>query len=157
YLARHAFTTGARDVEELRDSLQRVAGGKGVSRAQAQASALCEALERYSGVFDETESFVRARMPDLNGLAIHPNKCMLFSERQLSSTHDSSTTTMPTRGPSVLSPRAWRVPAPFDPDAEIDWTPAWSLTDARVRYLPTAYCYYGAAHRPGAAFATADS
>jgi oxazoline/thiazoline synthase len=157
FLASHAFTTGARNAEELRESLQRAAGGKGVSRAQAQASALCEALERYSGVLDETEPFVRARMSDLCGLAINPNKCMLFSERQLNTTHDFITATMPTRGTSVLSPRARRIPAPFDPGAEIDWTPVWSLTDAQIRYLPTAYCYYGAAHRPGAAFATADS
>jgi bacteriocin biosynthesis cyclodehydratase domain-containing protein len=157
FLASHAFTNGARDVEELRDSLQRVAGGKGVTPAQARAGALCEALERYSGVFDGTESFVRARMSELCGLAIHPNECMLFSERQLSKTHDFPTAAKPGRRTVVLPPGARRIPAPFDPDAEIDWTPVWSLTHARVRYLPTAYCYYGAAHRPGAAFATADS
>ena len=156
FLASHAFATGARDVAELRDSLQRVAGGKGVTRAQARAGALCEALERYSGVFDGTESFVRARVSELGGLAIHPNECMLFSERQLSKADDSRTASKPGRT-VVLPPGACRIPVPFDPDAEIDWTPVWSLTHSRVRYLPTAYCYYGAAHRPGAAFATADS
>jgi ribosomal protein S12 methylthiotransferase accessory factor len=158
FFASHAFTTDARDVDELRYSLQRAAGGKGVSRAQARTSALCEALERYSGVFDGTEPFVRARMSDLRGLAIHPNECMLFSERQLGRRHDSSTATVPARRTNVLSHRlSRRVPVAFDPNAEIDWTPVWSLTRAQVRYLPTAYCYYGAAHRPGAAFATADS
>ena len=57
----------------------------------------------------------------------------------------------------MLPPGARRVPARFDPEAEIEWTPVWSLTHARARYLPTAYCWYGAEHRPGAAFATADS
>jgi oxazoline/thiazoline synthase len=157
FLANHAFNTGARDVEELRDSLQRVAGGKGLTHAQARAGALCEALERYSGVFDGTESFVRARMSELRGLAIHPNECMLFSERQLSKTQDSAAAAKAGRRTVVLPRGARRIPDRLDPDAEIDWTPVWSLTDARVRYLPTAYCYYGAAHRPGAAFATADS
>ena len=35
FLAHHAFTTGATDVDELRDSLQRAAGGKGLTAAQA--------------------------------------------------------------------------------------------------------------------------
>ena len=156
WLARHAFTTGARDVEELRDSLQRVAGGKGVTSAQARTGALCEALERYSGVFDGTEPRVRARMSELDGMAIDPNACMLFSERQMSGAHDASAAT-PGRRTTVLPAGARRIPAPIDPDAEIDWAPVWSLTDRRVRYLPTAYCYYGTADRPGAAFATADS
>ena len=34
------------------------------------------------------------------------------------------------------------IPLPFDPDAQIDWSPVWSLTRNEVRYLPTAYCYY---------------
>jgi ribosomal protein S12 methylthiotransferase accessory factor len=157
FLASHAFTTGARDVEELRDSLQRVAGGKGLTQAQARAGALCEALERYSGVFDGTESLVRARMSDLRGLAIHPNECLLFSQRQLSTAQASPAAANP-GGRTVVLPRgAQRIPASFNPDTEIDWTPVWSLTHARIRYLPTAYCYYGAADRPGAAFATADS
>ena len=155
FLASHAFTTGARDVEELRDSLQRVAGGKGVTVAQARTGALCEALERYSGVLDGTEPVVRARISDLGGLAIPPNACMLFSERQLSEPGKAPTAAKPGRRTVVLPPGARRIPAPFDPEAEIEWTPVWSLTHERVRYLPTAYCYYGASHRPGAAYATA--
>ena len=54
FLATHAFTNGATDVDELRESLLRASGGKGLTVAQAQAGAVCEALERYSGVFDGT-------------------------------------------------------------------------------------------------------
>ena len=156
FLASHAFTTGARDVEELRDSLQRIAGGKGLTSAEARAGALCEALERYSGVFDGTETCVRAQRSELGGLAMHPNECMLFSERQLSKSHHLAQAG-PGRRTAVLPPGARQIPAPFDDDAQIDWTPVWSLTRARFSYLPTAYCYYGAAHRPGAAFAIANS
>ena len=157
FLARHAFTADAQDVEELRYSLQRVAGGKGVTTAQARTGALCEALERYSGVFDGTETVVRARMTDLGDQAIHPNASMLFSDRQLNEARAVRTAANPGRRTVVLPPAARPVPVRFDPDAEIDWTPIWSLTHARVRYLPTAYCYYGAGRLPGAAFATADS
>ncbi len=31
---------------------------------------------------------------------------------------------------------------PFDPEANIEWSPVWSLTKREVRYLPTAFCYY---------------
>jgi ribosomal protein S12 methylthiotransferase accessory factor len=34
------------------------------------------------------------------------------------------------------------VPLPFDPQAEIDWTPVWSLSRQAVRYLPAAYCWF---------------
>jgi bacteriocin biosynthesis cyclodehydratase domain-containing protein len=144
FLATHAFTADAHDIEELRYSLQRVAGGKGVTSAQARTGAVCEALERYSGVFDGTETVVRARMTELGDQAIHPNASMLFSDRQLNEARAARTAANPDRKTVVLPPGARRVPARFDPDAEIDWTPIWSLTHARVKYLPTAYCYYGA-------------
>ncbi|HYI01701.1 YcaO-like family protein, partial [Hyalangium sp.] len=35
----------------------------------------------------------------------------------------------------------WDIPVPFDERLEVDWTPVWSLTHERRRYLPTAYCY----------------
>jgi ribosomal protein S12 methylthiotransferase accessory factor len=34
------------------------------------------------------------------------------------------------------------IPQPFDEEREIDWTPLWSLTEERFKYVPTAYCYY---------------
>src|ERR1700741_509020 len=33
-------------------------------------------------------------------------------------------------------------PAPFDPSAEIDWSPVWSLRDERFKYLPTSFLYF---------------
>ena len=63
--------------------------------------------------------------------ALHPHALLGFSERQYR-THE-------VRGGALRGPRA--VPAPFDERLEIDWTPVWSLTHGRHRYLPTAYCY----------------
>ena len=33
-------------------------------------------------------------------------------------------------------------PAPFDPSAEIEWSPVWSLRDQRFKYLPTSFLYF---------------
>src|SRR6202041_4014577 len=33
-------------------------------------------------------------------------------------------------------------PAPFDPSAEIEWSPVWSLRDGRFKYLPTSLIYF---------------
>ncbi len=48
------------------------------------------------------------------------------------------------------------VPEPFDPKVPIEWSPVWSLTLQRVRYLPTAYCYFNY-KGPHPAFCKADS
>ena len=46
--------------ETLRNMMRNNAGGKGVTEAQAKASALGEALERYSSNYDKTESYLKA-------------------------------------------------------------------------------------------------
>src|SRR3712207_7236697 len=51
------------------------------SDEQARASAICEAIERYSGLFQGDEARVRKSLRRLGGAGIHPNACLLFSER----------------------------------------------------------------------------
>ncbi|HCC58166.1 MAG TPA: hypothetical protein DEQ47_13090 [Solibacterales bacterium] len=105
--------------------------GKGLTEDQARTSALCEALERYSGCFRGTEPLVTSSFDALRG-AIHPNACMLFSAAQ------------------YREREAWNrregeynwVPQAFDPSRAIEWAPMWSLTHQEFRYLPAAYCYY---------------
>jgi len=106
--------------------------GKGTSDVQARASALCEGLERYSGVFRGDEPRRRARLSELGDAAIPPNDCLLFSERQYRE-RDAH---------NAAGSRFSFVPVRFDPEAEIEWSPVWSLTQREVRYLPTAFCYY---------------
>src|SRR3546814_62469 len=53
-----------------------------------------------------------------------------------------------------------RIPERFRPDAQVEWSPAWSLRDDAERWLPTRYCYfdYRAPDVPDDhAFCTADS
>jgi oxazoline/thiazoline synthase len=123
------------------------ASGKGTTDAQARASALCEALERYSGQFAGDEPRRGGTFEELRSDAIHPNACMGFSSAQYAERTRSNR--------EARSVRTY-VPEPFDPTAPIDWTPAWSLSGERERLLPTALCYYGA-DVPGQDACLADS
>jgi oxazoline/thiazoline synthase len=134
----HVYLSGpnsarqARSLLGLRADLRSSNCGKGTTDAQAKASALCEGLERYSGAFRGDEPRQRARFVDLGEAGIAPNTCLLFSEKQY-------------REREVWNAAGHRydqVPLPFDPQAEIDWTPVWSLSQERVRYLPAAYCWF---------------
>lgn len=134
YVAGHNFATMFDSLYFLRENLRGKSGGKGKSASQAKASALCEAIERYSGIFQGDEIRRKATYSQLGDAAIHPNDCMNFSDRQYQTRHDWNHSC-----PSFFQ----RVPEPFDCDREIDWTPIWSLTCQDFKYLPTAYCYYG--------------
>jgi bacteriocin biosynthesis cyclodehydratase domain-containing protein len=117
----------------LRRGLRSNSGGKGITNAQAKASGLCEALERYSGSFQGYEIRRRATYRRLGASAIHPNACMLYSEQQYQRRKEWNA-----RGSPYLY-----VPLPIDEEAEIEWTPVWSLTAREFKYLPTGYLYYG--------------
>ena len=132
YYARHNFAGKSETVHELRAGLSGGSFGKGSTAEQGEASALMEAIERYSGIYQGDEIRVRRRFTDFApGEAIHPNEVMLFSDAQyrqrFEPVHDH--TAMPT-------------PDPFDPSAEIDWSPVWSLRDERFKYLPTSFLYF---------------
>jgi ribosomal protein S12 methylthiotransferase accessory factor len=89
-------------------------------------------LERYSGVFRGDEPRRRARQAELGCAAVPLNDCLLFSERQYRER----------QARNAGGGRFSFIPVPFDPDAEVEWSPVWSLTRGGVRYLPTAFCYY---------------
>lgn len=146
YVAEHVFRS-SEEREAFVTGQRKKSAGKGLSAAQAQASALCEALERYSGVYRGDEPRRRARFADLGDEAIHPNVCTAYSAAQYRAREEWSS------GPSKYT---W-VPTPFDEEEEIDWSPLWSLTEHRFKYLPTAYCYFGLALPPHHRFCIADS
>jgi oxazoline/thiazoline synthase len=132
YVARENLACRHESLEDVRWNLRGTSCGKGVSDLQARASGLCEALERSSGVFRGDERRRTARLRDLGDTGIHPNAVMLYSARQYEQ-----------RDAWNARKSAWNcVPVPFDEEAEIEWTPVWSLTRQEVCYLPTAFCYY---------------
>ena len=119
----------------LRSSLRTKSSGKGSTREQAEASALCEALERYSGVYHGDEIRRIARFSDFaEGEALDPNEVLLYSDRQYKNAAEFN----------ARRSRFNYVPARFDPEAEMDWTPVWSLTTERSRFLPTSMLYFAA-------------
>jgi oxazoline/thiazoline synthase len=134
YFAAHNFSAPARSVNQLRAGLGGGSFGKGSTAEQGEASALMEAIERYSGIFQGDEIRVTRRFTDFSsGEAILPNDVLLYSDSQYGR-HEASTS-----GGGDESPPA---PAPFDPSAKIEWSPVWSLRDERFRYLPTGLLYF---------------
>ena len=143
--ATHNFSGPAETVNELRVGLSSGSFGKGSTAEQGEASALMEAIERYSGIFQGDEIRASRRFADFpSGEAISPNEVLLFSDAQLRRGGDPSS-----------SPDDWQAnPALFDRSAEMEWSPVWSLRDERFKYLPTGMLYFF--YRGPAAFA-ADS
>ena len=134
YVAGHNFATMFDSLYFLRENLRGRSGGKGKSEAQAKASALCEALERYSGVFQGYETRHKGTCKQMGTAAIHPNACMHFSDRQYQTRDEWN---------ASCDSLFQKVTDPFDEELEIEWTPVWSLTHQDWKLLPTAYCYYG--------------
>ena len=140
-----------RSLSSLRRSLRSKSAGKGSTRRQSEASALCEAIERYSGAFHGDEIRSRRRFADFTGArehdAIHPNDVQLFSDLQLDFAEQINARGHPY---NVVPPR-------LDPDAEIDWSPVWSLSRERHRYLPTSLLYGMTPEQRGSSDFIADS
>jgi bacteriocin biosynthesis cyclodehydratase domain-containing protein len=133
YYAAHNFSAPARTVHELRAGLSGGSFGKGSTAEQGEASALMEAIERYSGIYQGDEIRVTRRFTDFPaGDAIVPNDVMLFSDSQYR--QDQA----PAGGPH----EEHATPVPFDRSAEIEWSPVWSLRDQRFKYLPTSLLYF---------------
>ena len=139
----------SRSLSSLRRSLRSKSAGKGSTREQSEVSALCEAIERYSGCFHGDEIRVRRRFTDFASgeEAIHPNDVQLFSDAQLDNARSINAKGHPY---NIVPPR-------LDPNAEIDWTPVWSLTQERHRNLPTSMLYSMAPEQRGPADLIADS
>ena len=148
YWAGSNLALKANNLRLLRNSLRTKSSGKGSTAEQAEASALCEAVERYSGVYHGDEIRRRARFVDFDeGEAIHPNEVMLYSDRQYDHADEIN----------ARGERFNYVPARLDPDVEMDWTPVWSLTAGRHRWLPTALLYFSVPAEGPTVYCSPDS
>lgn len=145
--AQHNFSAPAQSVDQLRSGLSGGSFGKGSTAEQGEASALMEAIERYSGIFQGDEIRARKRFTDFTaGDAIRPNDILLFSDEQYRAGP---------RGNENDSFHTQPAPEAFDPSARIEWSPVWSLRDSKFRQIPTSLLYFFY-DGPGAFFA-ADS
>lgn len=107
------------------------AAGSGFSESDAKASCLGEAIERYSAIFQGDEPRRLARYSRLARAAVDPDLLLQISEGQYRDREHWN------RQHGAFQ----YIPEPFDPNAAIEWTRAWSLTNKRTRYVPTAFCY----------------
>jgi len=116
----------------LNSHIRSTNGGKGKTSAQAKAGALCEAIERYCMTYQGDEPRISSSLEQLGDMGIHPNGCMNYSRAQY-------------RDREALNRACSKffalVPVPFDPKQALDWTPVYSLSEHRFKYLPTAFCY----------------
>ncbi len=146
YRASHNFNT-SNNLKSLRHSLRAKSAGKGKTDRQSKASGLCEAVERYSGVFQGDEPRVSSTFSQLKK-AIAPERYLHFSPYQYQNRQELNA--------KSTNSHDW-IPEPFEEDREIEWTPVWSLTEQTHKYLPTAWCYYNYPLPEGHRFCLADS
>ncbi|MER2540682.1 MAG: TOMM precursor leader peptide-binding protein, partial [Azonexus sp.] len=133
-VATHRFSPEVMDFAQLQHGLRSKSSGKGTTRAQSMASALGEAIERYSGIYQGHEATTRRRFIDFEqGEVLHPNAVMGFSERQFERRHEINRDNP--RGPFC-------VPEPFKPEALLSWTAGWSLTRQQTVFVPTQLAFY---------------
>ncbi|MEY9847766.1 TOMM precursor leader peptide-binding protein [Streptacidiphilus sp. MAP5-3] len=144
--------TVARDHAAVRAGLRTWSSGKGATPLHAKVSALCEALERHSGHYQGDETVVRASLRELGPDALHPDLVQLFHPRQVVEWYAE-------RSAPGAAPRGAfnQLCDPVDEDEQLDWTPVWSLTGNRQRWLPTALLYYRAPQPPGRVVCQATS
>ena len=151
YSAGSNFALRSRKLSSLQRSLRGKSVGKGSTPRQSEASALCEAVERYCCAFHGDEIRFRRRFADFvkagESDAIHPNDVQLFSDWQLDHAEQINARGHPYNF----------VPARLDLDTEISWSPVWSLTQGRHRYLPTSMLYGIPAEHRGSSDLRADS
>lgn len=136
----HVYWSGSnlaianRNFMSLNTSLRSKSAGKGRSDAQARVSAMCEALERYSGVFNGDEIRKIAKFSDFpKGDALHPNDIMLFSKTQYKNRDEIA----------KKNYRFYRLPAEdFDENAEVEWSPVWSITQKKHIWMMCYQLYF---------------
>ena len=131
--ASHMLPLHRYELRSLRDNLLGRSGGKGLTPLQARVGALCESLERYSGIWQGDEAAQIATQTQLGDAAVDLATCLGFSERQYAN--------RATLNDGNDDPHTW-IPTPLDNNRAISWSPLWSLTRG-VRFLPSAFCYYG--------------
>lgn len=143
-------------VATVRDARDRSAGqrgltsrcaGTGRTAAAARLSAVCEALERYSGLDHGNEKYIQASYAELGGDAIHPASCLLFSDLQYEDRQRLNRAEADSN----------YIPHPFDENRTILWTPLRSFRNGAERFLPAAMCYYDGLSTRDHDFCRADS
>jgi ribosomal protein S12 methylthiotransferase accessory factor len=135
YRAGHNFAMIRNDIVRLRRNLRGQSGGKGRTDLQARVSGLAEAIERYSGLWRGDEPVRHASFAELGpDNAVHPSELTLFSDRQYEQREALN---------ADPANRLHVVPGRLAHDRPVDWTACWSMTRDQIRYVPSAYAWFG--------------
>ncbi len=117
----------------LNNHIRRYSMGKGRNTSQAKTGALCEAIERYSCIYQGDENVFSSSFKNLGKEAIHPYKCLNFSETQY-------------KHRSVLNSNCQKkyllIPAEFDEQKNMDWVKMYLIGSSEYKYIPAAYCFF---------------
>ncbi|UPK16003.1 TOMM precursor leader peptide-binding protein (plasmid) [Bradyrhizobium sp. 155] len=148
YASGHSFAMMHHDLRFALLNLRGRSGGKGARDIDAKVGAICEAIERYSGVYRGDEPCIRSSFEGLAEPAILPNDLMLFSAAQFRDREQWN---------HEHTSGFHRVPVPFRETDLIDWSPAYSLTRDRFVHVPSAYCYFGHPDLRARFFCSCDS
>ena len=108
------------------------AGGKGTTAEQARAGALAEAIERYCAAYTGEEPTIVSTADALEDVAIDPRTVTLFSAQQYANREQWN----------AEHKSMHKVPVEFDPSAEMEWSPLWSITRNQRMWLPTPFLFY---------------
>lgn len=148
FVAGHNFAMVNDNLDLLRGNMRGQSGGKGRTEMQARASAVCEALERFSGVWTPHVPAVTQRWDQLQRRAIHPNDILMFSPAQFAQ-----------RVVWNEDPRhrLHRIPEPFDETRPIQFTPACSLTHREEVLVPAGLVWFGQPDLADHFYAVTDS
>lgn len=148
YTGFFGFGRDAVDLLAVKSGMLSQAAGVGATAEEAQIGAICEAIERYSGMCQGEEPAVEFSWSQLDpATAIHPDSCLLYSRRQYAAREAINA-----RGEAFDM-----VPRPFDETVPLRWTGVWSLTASRFKLLPSTYLFYNFPQPSGGPFCWADS
>ena len=148
YTVAHSLKKRHQSIESLRLATRDHSGGKGINDMQAKTSGLCEALERYSAIYEKgLFELTHTSFQDVKEKGIHPNNLMLYSEDQYKQRAEWN---------AKQTGAFQLVSEPLDETQIMEWVEVQSLSGGPNKIVPAGYCFYDYAG-PGYECFKADS
>lgn len=132
YVAGKNTAFAAESLSWVRAGLRSANGGKGTNQLQAQCSALCEAIERYSMVHHDRSIDAFCSLDKLNLRCVTPTEILNFSESQFALSDSQDKT--------LLAPQHW-IPKRFDSTKPYHWVKALSISKKEPVFIPAEIAY----------------
>lgn len=134
FAAGHNFGMMGDNMDLLRNNMRGQSGGKGRTEIQAKVSGICEAIERYCGVWSPDIPEILSTWNGLDRRALHPEDYLRFSDQQYAIREEWN---------ADPRNRLQKIPTRFDPDRPVHFTPARSLTTGQEVLIPSAMIWFG--------------